>query len=781
MDLPGSGDEGTSHESTGIDPTGIDPTGIELTLDDIPDSPLPPTNYEDPSYYTGYLDFVPSPPRDDANPYLDPSIDMDDPMAPFFDPYLNDYQPYRPVEYGVDRFERPPAYDGLFEDPNVLPSHYTYPQRTPDNSCTTDPMGILSTEQYERVLADEQELLNLDAGGDPRWKKDKNEIYQDILDNEHLQQERIQEELEKLNNQDTDSLFADLKSATVNLDFDFLHTTDRATSDRDRAAIDRDLPGSAIDRELADMAREQAARDRNMARERATMDRNMARERATMDRNMARERDAMEAMAAWDANERELAGMARDLPGATIDHEPADIARERAALDRIMADMDLSLAEMARDLPEATRQRAAMAPDLPAVDLTLADMDRVLAGMDRQRAATARDMADMTRDHLPEITRQRAAMALNPPFMTRERAAMEAMSAWDANERELADMDRERAAMDLKWAAMDRELADKARDLPGPSQADTPKSEKRAKSAEETLPSVEEASPTSNRPAKRARRRATKKKSSTPVPSTSVSARTSASVQQPSASPKTTAEIDTETPQPASIKTRHASLKATVKPEIEMPPPASTATRRTSIRNKTESGPSTSASTSRRPANKSKLSYASGSSNPHSSTNSQTETAVPGPPQPSGAQQPASKRRRRGNKSPASWEEASKGDKMMSQMKQGNPAVRWSEVAEAWNANRFEWEDEMTWRAVTRRWGRIMDKLGPWPGFDAAILEALQQFGSQLLNDGHFVLIAQHVSEQIGWKVLSTACRYRYQDLKEAGKVDVKGKGRARE
>lgn len=58
---------------------------------------------------------------------------------------------------------------------------------------------------------------------------------------------------------------------------------------------------------------------------------------------------------------------------------------------------------------------------------------------------------------------------------------------------------------------------------------------------------------------------------------------------------------------------------------------------------------------------------------------------------------------------------------MMSQMKQGNPAVRWSEVAEAWNANRFEWEDEMTWRAVTRRWGRIVDKLGPWPGFDVSI------------------------------------------------------------
>jgi hypothetical protein len=43
-----------------------------------------------------------------------------------------------------------------------------------------------------------------------------------------------------------------------------------------------------------------------------------------------------------------------------------------------------------------------------------------------------------------------------------------------------------------------------------------------------------------------------------------------------------------------------------------------------------------------------------------------------------------------------------------------------------------------------------------------------------------FAQIAEDISIQLGWDVSDTACQGRYEVLEESGKVDVKGKGRAR-
>lgn len=48
------------------------------------------------------------------------------------------------------------------------------------------------------------------------------------------------------------------------------------------------------------------------------------------------------------------------------------------------------------------------------------------------------------------------------------------------------------------------------------------------------------------------------------------------------------------------------------------------------------------------------------------------------------------------------------------------------------------------------------------------------------LDDDDFAQIAKEVSSGLGWEVSSAACRARYVTLKESGKINVKGKGRAR-
>lgn len=48
------------------------------------------------------------------------------------------------------------------------------------------------------------------------------------------------------------------------------------------------------------------------------------------------------------------------------------------------------------------------------------------------------------------------------------------------------------------------------------------------------------------------------------------------------------------------------------------------------------------------------------------------------------------------------------------------------------------------------------------------------------LDDDDFAQIAKEVSSGLGWEVSSEACQVRYKALKESGKIDVKGKGRAR-
>ena len=349
-------------------------------------------------------------------------------------------------------------------------------------------------------------------------------------------------------------------------------------------------------------------------------------------------------------------------------------------------------------------------------------------------------------------------------------------------QREINKEDADRAYAELEAATADLDFLqpgyradeDRARidrDLAELFGTTAPRSANRAQSQlpSETLPSVEKASP-QNRQAKRARQRAeAKKKSSTPARSTparstparsiTASTRSSASVQQRNASsPKTTTEIETQTPPPASASTRrttsrksktktetktettipmstsaqHTSAKTNTEPETELRMPAPATTRRTSLTNKaatdtkaetkTEDLPAKSTATRRRAAKK--LADFE-PSNPPSITNTQTETAAPKaqePPLPTPAsKQPVSGTKRpRGNKPPVSWEVASNADKMMSQMKQGDSATKWSEIGVAWNANRFDSDDEMTWRALTKRWGRIVDKIGPWPGFDVS-------------------------------------------------------------
>lgn len=218
------------------------------------------------------------------------------------------------------------------------------------------------------------------------------------------------------------------------------------------------------------------------------------------------------------------------------------------------------------------------------------------------------------------------------------------------------------------WAAI-------GRDLPGPSQ-----------SASETLQSVEDAEAEPGSAKKRARHSSPKAESLTPEPelSTTISARTSVTDQRRSTS---------------SSKTKTAS------------PPASTSTRRRS-KNQVATPPApTSASSRRRSKNKAKTEVA---------TLEVPVTVSPRRLRSSDVMPSSStKKNPKGNATPESWETAPIADKMMSQMKESS--MPWTDITAAWNENRNESDDQMTWRALSKRWGRIKDRIGPWPGFDVCI------------------------------------------------------------
>lgn len=48
------------------------------------------------------------------------------------------------------------------------------------------------------------------------------------------------------------------------------------------------------------------------------------------------------------------------------------------------------------------------------------------------------------------------------------------------------------------------------------------------------------------------------------------------------------------------------------------------------------------------------------------------------------------------------------------------------------------------------------------------------------LDDQDFAQIAEEVSAELGWEISGAACKAGYKILKESGKVDLKGKGKAR-
>ncbi|KAJ5963221.1 uncharacterized protein N7479_003097 [Penicillium vulpinum] len=255
-----------------------------------------------------------------------------------------------------------------------------------------------------------------------------------------------------------------------------------------------------------------------------------------------------------------------------------------------------------------------------------------------------------------------------------------------------------------------------------------------------TLQSVEEAGPGST--TKRARYSSPKTKSSSPELSTTVSTRTSVLVQRRSASSR----IKTMTPSSTSTSTRLRSKNQPVTPA-----PTSASSRRRSKGNiKTE------IATPEPQVTVSPRRLRSADVNPSSST----------------------KKIGKGNATPESWETAPIADKMMSQMKE-TASSSWMDITTAWNENRNVDDDEMTWRALSKRWGRIKDKIGVWPGFDDVLLNTIREFESELDDDG-FGQIARDVSTEIGWEIPSTVCQSRYNVLKESGKVNVKGKGRAR-
>ncbi|CAG8208614.1 unnamed protein product [Penicillium nalgiovense] len=299
----------------------------------------------------------------------------------------------------------------------------------------------------------------------------------------------------------------------------------------------------------------------------------------------------------------------------------------------------------------------------------------------------------------------------------------------DDLDRIFAEMEEATAGMDFLqpeyWAAI-------GRGLPDPSQPGTLESDQLAQAPTtfETLQSVEEEDIGSA--TKRARHSSPKIKSSSPELSSTLSAGTSVSTQYRSASSK--ANITTP---PATSASKRRRSKASIKTETATPEPQATVTVSPRRLRSSDVMPSASASAS-------------------------TST----------------KKNPKGNATPDSWETASTADKMMSQMKE-TESVSWFDITATWNENRSDLDDEMTWRALSKRWRRIKDRIGPWPGFDEALLDALSEFGSKP-DDEVFGQIAEDVSIRLGWDVSDTACQDRYEVLKESGKINVKGKGRAR-
>lgn len=244
----------------------------------------------------------------------------------------------------------------------------------------------------------------------------------------------------------------------------------------------------------------------------------------------------------------------------------------------------------------------------------------------------------------------------------------------------VADLDRIFAEMEAASTGLDilrpEYWAAIGRDLPGPSQ-----------SASETLQSVEDAEAEPGSTKKRARHSSPKAESLTPEPelSTTISARTSVADQRRSTS---SSKTKTASPPPASTSTRRRSKNQAATP----PAPTSTSSRRRS-KNKAK----TEVATPEVPVTVSPRRLRSSDVMPSSST----------------------KKNPKGNATPESWETAPIADKMMSQMKESS--MPWTDITAAWNENRNESDDEMTWRALSKRWGRIKDRIGPWPGFDVCI------------------------------------------------------------
>lgn len=254
----------------------------------------------------------------------------------------------------------------------------------------------------------------------------------------------------------------------------------------------------------------------------------------------------------------------------------------------------------------------------------------------------------------------------------------------------VADLDRIFAEMEAASTGLDilqpEYWAAIGRDLPGPSQPGTLESNQpaHAQSKSETLESVEETEAEPGSAKKRARHSSPKEESSTPELSTTISVRTSVSNQRRSTSPKT----KTVSPSPPSTSTRRHS-----KDQAATPPAPTSASSRRRSKNKAK----TDTATSEVPVTVSPRRLRSSDVMPSSST----------------------KKNSKGNATPESWETAPTADKMMSQMKESS--MPWTDITTAWNENRNESDDEMTWRALSKRWGRIRDRIGPWPGFDVRI------------------------------------------------------------
>ncbi|KAG0156596.1 hypothetical protein PDIDSM_3777 [Penicillium digitatum] len=302
-------------------------------------------------------------------------------------------------------------------------------------------------------------------------------------------------------------------------------------------------------------------------------------------------------------------------------------------------------------------------------------------------------------------------------------------------ERNLTEIEAVNATIDILqpeyWAAIGRHK-------PGPLQPGAVESDQiiYAQSAFETLQSLAEADPGSA--TKRARHSLYKTKSSTPEQSTAVSARASASTQRRSTSSKTKSAT------PPSTSTCRRSKKQPVTPA----PTLALSRRRSKTKVKAEiATPEAQISFSPRRLRSSSIMPSSNA-----------------------------KKNPKGNATPESWETASIADKMMSQMKE-TMSISWMDITTAWNENRTDTDDEMTWRALSKRWGRIKDKIGPWPGFDEALLDTLGGLDSEL-DDQDFAQIAEDVSTELGWEVSGAACQVGYRALKESGKVNLKDKRR---